>query len=98
MIAHKQEIEECLGKFWDEMAIELGEDPDDTSGLFEAPLDSLTAVEVLVAVDKLLNCKIPAETVIQKGGYKSREQFVDDLAGKIIEFVNGYPEGTADGN
>lgn len=88
----KQKIEECLGSFWDEMAIELGEDPSNTSALIEAPLDSLTAVEVLVTVDKILNLKVPAETVIQKGGYNSREQFIEDLTAKILGFVSENPK------
>ena len=95
--AQKKKIEDCLGAFWDEMAIELGGDAEDTASLIEAPLDSLTAVEVLVAVDKIMNRKIPAETVIQKGGYNSREQFIEDLTAKILGFANENPEAAGNG-
>lgn len=93
----KQEIEALLEKFWDEMAIDLGEDPDNTGALVDAPLDSLTAVEVMVELDKLLGRKIPAETVIQKGGYKSREEFVEELTSEVLKYLKENKD-SANGN
>jgi len=93
MNSRKTEIQECLGKFWDEMAIELGEDPEDTGSLIDAPLDSLTAVEVMVEIDKLLKRKIPADTVIQKGGYQSREQFIEKLSTQVLKYIEEHPDG-----
>lgn len=87
----KAEIEAILGQFWDEMAIDLGEDPQDTSGLLGAPLDSITALEVLLQVDELLGRNIPAEAVIRKGGYESKEQFVELLTAQILEHVGEHP-------
>lgn len=87
----KAEIEAVLGQFWEEMAIELGENPQDTSGLLGAPLDSLTAVEVLLQVDTLLGRSIPAEVVIHNGGYESKQQFVELLTGQILSYVAEHP-------
>ena len=87
----KAEIEAVLGQFWEDMAISLGENPQDTSGLLGAPLDSLTAIEVLLEVETLLGRNIPAEVVIQKGGYESKEQFVDLLTGQVLEYIAEQP-------
>lgn len=88
----KAEIEAVLGQFWEEMAIELGESPQDTSGLLGAPLDSLTAVEVLLQVETLLGGRsIPAEVVIRNGGYESKEQFVELLTGQILDYIAEHP-------
>ncbi len=87
----KQEIESCLGSFWDEMAIELGASPNSTGDLLGAPLDSLTAMEVILEIDKLLNRKIPADAVIQKGGYASREHFIDQLSSEVLKYVAEHP-------
>lgn len=91
MSDRKAEIEAVLGQFWEDMAIELGEDPQDTSGLLGAPLDSLTAVEVLLQVDTLLGRSIPAEVVIRKGGYESKEQFVELLTGQVLDYIAEHP-------
>lgn len=88
----KQEIEACLEKFWDDMAIDVGEDPQDTGSLIGAPLDSLTVMEVMLEIDKLLNRKIPADIVIRKGGYESREQFVEQLTAEVLKYVGEHPD------
>ncbi|MBT2748298.1 MULTISPECIES: hypothetical protein [unclassified Lysobacter] len=87
----KAEIEAVLGQFWEEMAIELGEDPRDTSGLLGAPLDSLTAVEALLQLDTLLGRSIPAEVVIRRGGYESKEQFVELLTCQVLDYITEHP-------
>ena len=87
----KAEIEAVLDRFWEEMAIELGESPQDTSSLVGAPLDSLTAVEVLLQVDTLLGRSIPAEVVIRNGGYESKEQFVELLTDQILGYIAEHP-------
>jgi hypothetical protein len=88
----KTEIEAVLGQFWEEMAIDLGEDPHDTSGLLGAPLDSITALEVLLQVDTLLDRSIPAEAVIRKGGYESKQQFVELLTAQVLDYVREHPD------
>ncbi|WP_454828091.1 hypothetical protein [Pseudoxanthomonas wuyuanensis] len=91
MSEKKAEIEAVLGQFWEEMAIDLGEDPQDTSGLLGAPLDSITAVEVLLQIDALLGRSTPAEAVIRKGGYESKAQFVELLTTQILHYVAEHP-------
>lgn len=91
MKSWKTEIEAILSEFWDEMAISLAEDPQDTSGLLGAPLDSLTAIEVLVKIDTLLGRTLPAEVMIQPGGYESKQQFVDLLSQQVLEYIAEHP-------
>lgn len=88
----KAEIEAMLGQFWEEMAIDVGEDPQDTSGLLGAPLDSITVLEVLLQIDTLLGRNIPPEAVIRKGGYESKEQFVELLTAQVLDYVAEHPD------
>jgi acyl carrier protein len=78
----RKDLERILGEFWDENEIPGEADPSSTAGLGVA-MDSLTAVEVLVEVDKLYNKKIPVDSVIQRGGYKDKDEFVSRLAEQI---------------
>lgn len=91
MDEQKKAIEEILGQFWDQRAIEMGEAPQSTEEL-GAPLDSLTSMEALVEIDRLLKRKIPVEAVIQKGGYQSREQFMEEISTNVLKYVTEHPQ------
>ena len=91
MSEQEQAIKAILGKFWDERAIEMGEAPQSTEGL-GAPLDSLTSMEALVEIDRLLKRKVPVVAVIQKGGYQTREQFLEEITTKVLKFVAEHPQ------
>lgn len=91
MNEQKQAIKAILGKFWDDRAIEMGEAPQSTEEL-GAPLDSLTSMEALVDIDRLLKRKVPVEAVIQKGGYQTREQFMEEISTKVMKFVVEHPQ------
>lgn len=87
----KNQIEQVLGKFWDERVIEISQDPHSTCEI-GAPLDSLSSCEVLAEIDQLVEQiagKIPAEKVIQKGGYENREQFVAQLTAGVMDYLGG---------
>ena len=49
------------------------------------PMDSLTAVESLVKIEDVLGERIPI-SVVQIGGYNSKEEFVNGLC----ESIRGY--------
>ena len=91
MHTHKQAIESMLGGFWDERVIDMGGSPESTESL-GAPLDSLTSMEALIEIDRLLNRKVPVEAIIQKGGYQTREQFVEGVTTKVLKFVEENPQ------
>lgn len=82
----KQKIEDHLGHFWDERAIDIGGEPGDVSDL-GVPMDSLTSIEVLLEIDKLLGRVVPVEMVIKKGGYQTRGEFVEEVAFKVLTFI-----------
>ncbi|KAK51176.1 hypothetical protein L576_0080 [Bordetella bronchiseptica OSU054] len=46
----------------------------------------MTAVEVLATLDKVVGTELP-NSVIQAGGYKTREEFVDGLSAKVISYL-----------
>lgn len=88
MNGHKAALEQILSDFWDNNEIQVDEAPTSTDQL-GAALDSITAVEVLVAVDSLFKRKIPVDAVIQRGGYKDKEEFVTKLCDQILKVVEG---------
>jgi acyl carrier protein len=79
------EIRKLLEKFWDEQALDAAPDGDISIEDLVPPLDSLAAVEVLVALDKLTGRELP-ESIIKPGGYQSKNEFVDEISEKVLEF------------
>lgn len=79
----EQAIRDALDKFWDETVI-----PDQAADLGLAPgaaLDSLTALDVLITIESVLNIQdqeLP-QTLVKSGGYESKEEFIDHLIGSI---------------
>ena len=80
----KEQIQQMLSDFWDEQALEASPEGDIPIDCLAPPLDSLAAVEVLVALDKLLGKKIP-DSVIKSGGYESKEEFITHLSENVIQ-------------
>lgn len=80
----QRKIEAALAEFWDQQIIpssdSIGGDP-------SVALDSLSACEVLLDVDTLVGSKIPVESVIRKGGYENRDQFISELTAAVMKHV-----------
>lgn len=88
----QQRIKDRLAEFWDERAIDIGGSPADI-GELGVPMDSLTSIEVLLEIDTLVGREIPAEMVIKKGGYQSKEEFIEEVTSKVLVF---YRENLCD--
>lgn len=86
----KAQIEKRLAEFWDERAIEMWEDPQDISEL-GAPMDSLTSMEVLMEIDQLVGREVPVDVAIKKGGYQTREEFVEHVTSNALKFLAENP-------
>lgn len=82
----ENQIKAALEEFWDEHALipEAG-GPSTVDELLE-PIESMTAVEVLAILDKIVGTELP-NSVIRAGGYKTREEFVDGLSAKVISYL-----------
>ncbi|MBM1191296.1 hypothetical protein [Pseudomonas weihenstephanensis] len=83
----KAALEQLLQKFWDENVLDSSELPLGVENLY-TPLDSVTAIDVLSKIKELFkdvfgDKKIPAEDVIQNGGYRSKDEFVQ----KVVKAV-----------
>jgi len=79
-------VEAALEAFWDERAI-----PDDygeaaTVDDLVGPVESMVAVDVLVALDNITGMKLP-NSVIQAGGYKAKAEFVTKLTAAVLDHV-----------
>lgn len=87
----KTQIEQLLGAFWDKRAQDIVDDPLSTDEL-GAPLDSISAVEAFVGIDKLVQRKLPVELIIRHGGYDSKDQFVTDITAKVLRHLKDEPK------
>lgn len=85
MSVEKTVIEAKLAEFWDENVVEV--EPEGEHGIDDmlTPLDSQTAVVVLLELEELVKKKLPIATTVKKGGYKSKEEFVTELATAVME-------------
>lgn len=86
MATLKEQLETALAKFWDERAIPVVDDPCSVDD-YVAPMDSMSAVEVLIEIDVIVGREVTADAVIRKGGYDSREQFISDLTRRVLAEV-----------
>jgi hypothetical protein len=43
----------------------------------------------LLDIQKIVDIEIPEEKVIRPGGYNSEEHFVEDLTGRILNYIEG---------
>jgi hypothetical protein len=86
----KEQIEKRLAEFWDERAIEMGAGPQDISEL-GAPMDSLTSMEALMEIDQLVGREVPVDVAIKKGGYQTREEFVEHVTSNVLKFLAENP-------
>lgn len=77
-------VHAALVSFWDE---QMGAS-DGAVGMFSVgpALDSLTAVTVLVDLEGVVEIKDLPETLVKKGGYHSKEEFVEHLATGVREY------------
>jgi len=87
----QHEIEEKLGKFWDEREISVSGDPTSINDL-GAAMDSLTACEAMIVIDDLVGETIPVEVVIQNGGYSSRDDFIQQVTEEVLKYLSDKNE------
>lgn len=80
------QIREALENFWDEQSLSIDEGSTSIDDLVAA-MDSMTAVEVLVDVEKIVGMELPIAEVIRRGGYESQEQFIEDLTTRVLTYV-----------
>lgn len=82
----ENQIKEALEQFWDDHALEpAGGGPSTVNELLE-PIESMTAVEVLIVLDEIVNDTLP-NSLIQAGGYKTKEEFVNILSTRVLSHL-----------
>ncbi|RFD31705.1 hypothetical protein CER19_06325 [Pseudomonas sp. GL93] len=87
----KTQIETLLSSFWDKRAQDIIDDPLSTDEL-GAPLDSISAVDAFVGIDKLVQRKLPVELIIRHGGYNSKVQFITEITDKVLRHLKEQPK------
>ena len=81
------QLKAALEQFWDERALEpTGGEPSSVEELLE-PIESMTAVEVLLVLDKVVGKELP-NSLIQAGGYKTKGEFVEHLSAGVVSYLS----------
>lgn len=79
-------IEKCLQEFWESHSLAVDGASETVDGLID-PLDSLTAVDALIELEQIVGVELPEGRVIRRGGYDSKEQFIEDLTRRVLNYV-----------
>jgi hypothetical protein len=79
-------IKAALEEFWDERAIPADGGTASTVDELIGPVESMIAVEVLVALDKITGMKLP-NSIIQAGGYGTKDEFVSKLGAAALAYA-----------
>ena len=87
----ENQIKAALESFWDEHALTPASGGPSTVDELLEPIESMTAVEVLATLDKIVGAKLP-NSVIQAGGYKTKEEFVNQLSAKVLAHQKASPQ------
>lgn len=81
----REQVRDALENFWDENSIAAAE-TEEVEGLIDE-LDSQSAIDVVLRVEKILNMEIPEDKVIRPGGYDNKTQFVEDFFKRLDRFL-----------
>lgn len=84
----KDAIRQILEEFWEERSV-LVEETGTVEDLIDE-LDSLSAVDALLPIEELVGTEIEASRVIRRGGYDSKEQFIDHLTHSVERYVEEH--------
>lgn len=96
MNAKHEQLYDVLSAFWDQNVLEVPPadgDADEEIAIDQplVQLDSITAVDVLLDIEKVVGTHLPIEKIVRKGGYSSREQFIEEVSKAVDEFVGASP-------
>jgi acyl carrier protein len=82
------EIEESLQQFWDDRAINVDMDSESIDDFIDE-IDSLTAVDAIIDIERITGMEIPEGEVIRRGGYDTKKQFIEHLTASVLKYVKG---------
>ena len=87
MLLNDHDVTAVLGKYWDERIADLdvGTDP---FGLSEG-MDSLTAIDVLLDLESEFDLEEIPVTLIKRGGYQNRGEFVTLVSENLRRHIAG---------
>lgn len=96
MNAKHEQLHDVLSAFWDQNVLEVPADEGDVDEeiAIDQPLvqlDSITAVDVLLDIEKVVGKHLPIEKIVRKGGYSSREQFIQEVTNAVDECLGASP-------
>ncbi len=84
-----RQIKEALLSFWKEQSVSIDGSSESIDDLVAA-MDSMTAVEALIVVEKIVGIDLPSGHVIRRGGYNDQEHFINDLTNCVLTYVEEH--------
>lgn len=92
MNAKHEQLHDVLTAFWDQNVLDVPAEEGDAEEeiAIDQPLvqlDSITAVDVLLDIEKVVGKHLPIEKIVRKGGYSSKEQFIEEVTRAVDEFA-----------
>lgn len=82
----ENQIKEVLRNFWKAQSLDVDGASTSIDDLVAA-MDSLTAVDALIEVERIVGMNLPTGNVIRRGGYDNEEQFVEDVTTRVLGYV-----------
>lgn len=84
-----RQIKEALKAFWEEQSISVDGSSTSIDDLVAA-MDSMTAVEALIAIEEIVGMDLPSGHVIRRGGYNDQEDFINELTARVLTYVEEH--------
>jgi hypothetical protein len=80
----EKELREAMTQWWNEQQLDRRNDPFAPNTLYDAltDIDSLSAVNVLLVLDPIVDMTLP-DSIIKPGGYRDRQEMIDHLIPSI---------------
>lgn len=82
----EKQIRDALKQFWEEQSITVDDGSASVDDLVAA-MDSMTAVDSLIQIERIVGMKLPVGEVIQPGGYKSEEEFIEGVTARVLKYA-----------
>ncbi len=92
MSGKQRQLNDLLSVFWDQNVLEIAGDVGDSCiDVPLVPLDSITACDALIDIERIVGQKLPVEKIVRKGGYSSKDDFIEDVTKAVTEFLGATP-------
>ena len=87
----KKQVEDALETFWTQNSIPVASETGSTIDEMLVPLDSITACEVLIDIEKIVRKELPIGEVVKRGGYLTKDEFISEVTEAVMKYAGTSP-------